>query len=174
MFLSQKYRSNHIKLKHNEPEKISCNVGYRTILGECGLERGSFYFEVILKNSVGGVRVGFTGTERVIDGPMGVEKESYAIGSANGYIFNDSTRIKYAYPFKKGDVVGCYCFLSEGESVFSDRFDEVIERKGSYISFSINGEDLGVAYYGIKGIMWPGISLSHKAKVHVNFAAVKK
>lgn len=121
--------------------------------------------------------------------PVGFCKNSYSVRTSDGHFFHRSEGRKYAVPVRPGDVIGCLIKLTSDVETGALCLTAVDEThglsaaqpnpkpgtklellRGSSISFSINGKDLGVAVTDIsKGMYYPAVSLFRSGEVEASF-----
>lgn len=144
--------------------------GYRTALSTHGLSFGKLYFEMEVKNGCGAARVGIATLSAEINGPVGMDMQGYSYGSRNGYAFHMSRRKRYGTPYGYRDTVGVFVVASDGPTILEDSEDHVERNDVSYIRFSKNGKELGIAYSTLPSrVLYPAVSLYDGCCVTFNF-----
>lgn len=134
------------------------DIGYRSVLCTKGVSTGVLYFEAEVLSTEGAVRIGFASLSAEVNGPIGMDNEGYCYGSRNGYVFHQSKRKRYGPTYGHRDIVGSLVVLKHAT-------DGV-----SYMKFSKNGEDLGVAYEDIPcKELRPAASLYNGGCIALNF-----
>lgn len=145
-------------------------IGYRTALSTHGVSFGRLYFEMEVKNGSGAVRVGVATLSAEINGPVGIDVEGYSYGSRNGYAFHKSKRKRYGAPYGYRDIVGVLVMVSDGPTVLEDSKNNVDRNDMSYIRFSKNGKEMGIAYNTLPTkVLYPAVSLYDGCCVTFNF-----
>jgi hypothetical protein len=96
--------------------KVVNDKGYRLAKSSHGVWEGAWYFEVLVENSKGHVRIGWSQISGDLQAPCGYDVFSYSWRDAPGALFHQSTAVKdapvgYAGGFKPGDVIGVYIHL---------------------------------------------------------------
>lgn len=123
-----------------------------------------------VKNICGAARVGIATLSAEINGPVGMDKEGYSYGSRNGYVFHRSRRKRYGAPYGYRDTVGVFVVVSDGPTILEDRKDSVERDSVSYIRFSENGKEMGIAYSMLPSrVLYPAVSLYDGCSVTLNF-----
>lgn len=172
------------------------STGYQTILAEHSANFGEWYFEVTIEDlpEDSHVRIGWSTRRTRFDQPLGSDCFSYSMRDLDCARITLAKRWDYSKSEKKlktGDVIGCHVKLSQvpfspkSHNYFHEDpltflpnllcdpetvTDPELLASDSNISFSVNGESLGVAFAGIvAGEYYPGVSIYGKAKVKFNF-----
>ncbi len=168
--------------------------GYTTVLATCPAMEGSWYFEVRVEELEGHFRVGWSTRRTRYDVPIGVDCFSYGVRDMDCSRAVQACKSVYGNNRKLvvGDVIGCWIQLpispsSPRESTLPtdaislypnllcdpenpgeiDIADQIID---SRMGFSVNGENLGIAFTGLlAGEFHPAVSLFGKTKLRVNF-----
>lgn len=145
----------HIEEMNGTVEGVS-DFGTATIFG-CALQRGKWYYEAELLTDgvmqIGWANEGFEGSSDTGDG-VGDHISSWSYDGVRCQKWNGESS-NYGNAWKAGDIVGCFLDL--------DRFE---------ISFSLNGEDMGVAFQmehdaSVNGY-FPAFSLETEEKLKIN------
>jgi hypothetical protein len=152
--------------------KISNEKGYRLAKSSHGVWEGSWYFEVLLENSVnnlGHVRIGWSQISGDLQAPCGYDAFSYSWRDAPGTLFHQSCAVKdapggYAGGYKPGDVIGVYIHLPPltdlnrlelqkrlWNPLVDKEYVQIRSRplqhvRNSEIRYFKNGVDMGVAF----------------------------
>ncbi|KAL0234251.1 hypothetical protein PCE1_001288 [Barthelona sp. PCE] len=153
----------------------------------------AWYYEVVLVNDEGCVRVGWAEEDDEIHSYCGFTTKGYGIRSDKATVFHNSRGYFYGknQSFKKGDIIGCSIrysnvarksFITQDAIFWRDspelivsniRLQTEIATYQTEISFFKNGEFLGIAFADIgqkhDKKMFPMISLFRGAEVRVNF-----
>lgn len=166
--MSSFFKSPDIKLSNKGLTAVG-SFGYRSILATHGLKSGKFYFEVEIESQKGAIRIGFSTIDSEIDGPVGIDNLGYSYGSKNGYTFHNSRRKSYGPSYGYKDIIGAFLYLND-QSTILDIESSSVEMKFSYIKFSKNGKDLGIAYENLpQNFLYPSASLYGFGSITFNF-----
>jgi hypothetical protein len=171
------------------------STGYQTVLAEHSASFGGWYFEVAVEDlpQDAHVRIGWSTRRTRFDQPIGSDCFSYAIRDIDCNRIVLAKRWSYCTEhmrIKQGDTVGCYVKLAQTPvSPKADFFhqdpltflpnllcdpetvnDPEILGSDSYITFSVNGKELGPAFINlVAGEYYPAVSIFGKAKVRFSF-----
>ena len=157
--------------------KVTNDKGYRLAKSSHGVWEGTWYFEVLVENSLNGhVRIGWSQISGDLQAPCGYDVFSYSWRDAPGTLFHQSCPVKdapfgYSGGFKPGDVIGVYIHLpplTEANRQELERrlWNPLVDKeyvqirarplqplRNSEIRYFRNGIDMGVAfspiYFGI-------------------------
>lgn len=167
--LSSTRKSEDIVLSGDGLTATGC-FGYRTALSTHGVSFGKLYFEMEVTNVSGAARVGVATLSAEIHGPVGMDAEGYSYGSRNGYVFHRSRRKRYGAPYGYRDTVGVLVVVSDGPTVLEESQNTVDRSDLSYIRFSKNGREMGIAYSALPPkVLYPAVSLYDGCSVTFNF-----
>lgn len=127
--------------------KATCNAAVtNTLLGNIALQNGRmYYFEFKVESAMdpNDIMIGVC-DKSVYDkySFLSHNARGYAYYGYNGAAYHNSVEKTYATAYKAGDVIGVLADLKKGN-----------------ISFTKNGKNLGVAFTGVKGPLYPAVSL---------------
>ena len=134
--------------------------GYRSALA-CTADKKectNFYFEATIetKSETGDVRIGIATSSMELNGPAGLDKYAYAIGSKNGYAFHCSKRMCACERFGINDIISVYY---------------IKQKNGDpAVFFFRNGNPVDAPFSVLDpGDYWPAVSVYQAATVYVNF-----
>lgn len=179
---------------------VSHGKGYATARATHGFEAGSWYFEVEWLAVEGQqqqqqqhVRLGWAQILAESQAPVGYDEFGYGIRSKDGAVIHCGRHKEYAgRTFGPGDTLGVLIRLPEDpaaamtdeslrdamESAFPSkkltsykvRQEILAKDSGAQVRFTLNGQDLGVAFEPIyRGKYYPAVSCFGGAKVKFNF-----
>ncbi|EPR79299.1 SPRY domain protein [Spraguea lophii 42_110] len=133
---------------------------------------GYLYFEVEIIN-VTNCRIGIVNNFYNKYAPVGYDNNGYSFGN-DGYIFNNGKRYNYRNFYKAKDIIGVFVRINGGKIDIKENI--VCEtkvkslRKGSFVKFFKNNEDLGIAFNNLEGEFFtPIISMTLGTEVRFNF-----
>jgi len=123
------------------------NGDWDTFLTTLKVSSGKWYAEVLQGGSTSSSRfVGVSKTNPTTLDHLGRTSDSYAY-YGSGTKYNNNTSASYGAAYNTGDIVGILLDLDAGQ-----------------ISFSVNGSDQGVAYSGLTGEYYFGVSFLNTAQ----------
>ncbi|GIX64901.1 SPRY domain-containing protein, putative [Babesia caballi] len=111
--------------------------GWASIFGSHCARTGKWYYEVTVKDDYknidfigrnpgvpestrGHVRVGYACRYQRYGMPVGQGNFGFALSDVDGAVVNGGTKTRYAKPFGRGDVVGCYLSLESSTTEMED------------------------------------------------------
>ncbi|RIA83610.1 concanavalin A-like lectin/glucanase domain-containing protein [Glomus cerebriforme] len=118
-----------------------------------------YYFEVKIENieKNGIIGIGLCTKNVDLNRMPGLNDNSWGYHNDDGNFFWDGNYKEYGPSFTTGDTIGCY-----------------LNFRNNIVFFTKNGDNLGIAYHDLKGILYPCVGLgSFGASVKVNFGSEK-
>jgi len=124
-------------------------------LSNVGKSSGKWYWEItIVSADANGSLSGIGTSAKTLSTWLGNDAVSYGYYSANGRKFFNSANLGYGATYTTGDVIGVALNMDDGE-----------------IEFFKNGTTQGVAYTGISGTFYAGMSAWATNSLTANFGA---
>jgi len=151
-------------LRVNEVDVLTAATNFPTFLpdeGVLGVTSGKWYYEVKIL-TVGIAQIGWTNkngfkANESVGLGVGDDLYSFSYDGSRKVKFYNAQQTVYGKQFRSGDIVGA-----------------LLDLDFKYLSFSLNGENFGIAFSiiecGLKGIV-PGITLKNGTKIEYNFGA---
>ncbi|XP_018494847.1 set1/Ash2 histone methyltransferase complex subunit ASH2 [Galendromus occidentalis] len=177
---------------------VTGDKGYSMVRATHGVTEGSWYFEAIIQDlpDNSAARIGYSMPLGNLQAPLGYDRFGYSWRSRKGTKFHQSLGKHFSAGFGKGDVVGFlielprssdkvklpttykerplvkfkqYLYYEDADKA-TQAVKNLVELKGSRVSFFKNGKLEGVAFENLyEGTYYPAISLYKNATIKANF-----
>lgn len=112
------------------------------------------YYEAVITTDEGFARFGVAKSNFEVNGPIGMDENSYGIGNKNGYGFHNGKRKYFGERFFKNDILSCLVHKVNQKKI---------------LNFYINGVKIKNEFILPKDDFWPAFSVCHNCCIDINF-----